>query len=151
MSIDATRIATPGVPSQGTIFARMPKTPIATDKAPKAIGPYAQGVVAPAGRLVFCSGQIALDPRSGEMVGAGDVRAQTERVLANLEAVLAAAGASLVSVVKTTIFLADLGDFAIVNEVYGKRFPSNPPARSTVQVAALPKGARVEIDLIAQK
>ena len=127
----------------------MPKTPIATDKAPKAIGPYAQGVVAPAGRLVFCSGQIALDPRSGEMVGAGDVRAQTERVLANLEAVLAAAGASLVSVVKTTIFLADLQDFGAVNEVYGRYFPTNPPARATVQAAGLPKGALIEIEAIA--
>ena len=127
----------------------MPKTPIATDKAPKAIGPYAQGVVAPAGRLVFCSGQIALDPRSGEMVGAGDVRAQTERVLANLEAVLAAAGASLVSVVKTTIFLADLQDFATVNQIYGRYFPTAPPARATVQVAGLPKGALVEIEAIA--
>jgi 2-iminobutanoate/2-iminopropanoate deaminase len=121
---------------------------IATDKAPKAIGPYSQAIAA--GNLIFTSGQIPLDPATQQMVE-GDVRAQTERVMQNLEAVLAAAGATFANVVKTTIFLADLGDFAIVNEVYGKRFPSNPPARSTVQVAALPKGARVEIDLIAQK
>jgi 2-iminobutanoate/2-iminopropanoate deaminase len=125
------------------------KTPIATDRAPKAIGPYAQGIVAPAGRLVFCSGQIALDPHTGEMVAAGDVRAQTVRVLATLEAVLAAAGASLASVVKTTIFLADLQDFGNVNEVYARAFGGHPPARSTVQAAGLPKGALVEIEAIA--
>jgi 2-iminobutanoate/2-iminopropanoate deaminase len=121
---------------------------IATDKAPKAIGPYSQAIAA--GNLIFTSGQIPLDPATQQMIE-GDVRAQTERVMQNLEAVLAAAGATFANVVKSTIFLADLGDFAVVNEVYGKRFPSNPPARSTVQVAALPKGARVEIDLIAQK
>lgn len=120
---------------------------ISTDMAPKAIGPYAQGVVA--GNMVFCSGQIPLDPTTGEMVGAGDVRLQTERVLENLGAVLAAAGASFASVVKTTIYLADLQDFGNVNEVYARYFPSAPPARATVEVAGLPKGALVEIEAIA--
>ena len=119
---------------------------VSTDKAPKAIGPYSQAVVA--GEMVFLSGQIPLDPQSQQMVQ-GDVRAQTERVMDNLAAVLAAAGVGFAQVVKATIFLTDLNDFSVVNEVYGKRFPSAPPARSTVQVAALPKGARVEIDLIA--
>ena len=125
------------------------RTAIATKSAPAAIGPYSQAVVAPAGPLVFCSGQIALDPTTGEMVGAGDVRAQTERVLENLGAVLAAAGASFASVVKTTIFLADLHDFGNVNEIYARYFPSQPPARATVQAAGLPRGALVEIDAIA--
>jgi len=125
------------------------RTAIATKGAPAAIGPYSQAVVAPAGALVFCSGQIALDPTTGEMVGAGDVRAQTERVLANLGAVLAAAGASFATVVKTTIFLADLQDFGNVNEIYARYFPSQPPARATVQAAGLPRGALVEIEAIA--
>jgi 2-iminobutanoate/2-iminopropanoate deaminase len=119
---------------------------IATDEAPKAIGPYSQAIVA--GELVFTSGQIPLDPETQEMVK-GDVRTQAERVMENLRGVLEAAGASFGQVVKTTIFLADLADFAAVNEVYGKRFTGAPPARSTVQVAALPKGARVEIEMIA--
>jgi 2-iminobutanoate/2-iminopropanoate deaminase len=123
-------------------------TVVSTEKAPKAIGPYSQAIVS--GDLVFASGQIPLDPATQQMV-TGDIRAQTERVMENLAAVLAAAGASFEQVVKTTIFLADLNDFAAVNEIYGKRFPRNPPARSTVQVAALPKGARVEIDLIARR
>jgi 2-iminobutanoate/2-iminopropanoate deaminase len=122
---------------------------VSTADAPQAIGPYAQGVVAPAGRLLFCSGQIPLDPRTGEMVGAGDVRVQADRVLQNLGAVLAAGGASFASVVKTTIYLTDLQDFGAVNEVYGRFFPKDPPARATVQVAGLPKGAMVEIDAIA--
>lgn len=121
---------------------------VTTDKAPKAIGPYSQAIIA--GELVFTSGQIALDPATQQMVD-GDVRAQTEQVMKNLEAVLAAAGVRFEHVVKANIFVADLGDFAVVNEVYGKRFPKNPPARSTVQVAALPKAARVEIELIARK
>ena len=122
---------------------------ISTENAPKAIGPYAQAVVANAGTLVFCSGQIPLDPKTGEMVGAGDVREQTERVLENLGAVLAAAGASFASVVKTTIFLADLQDFGNVNEIYARYFGQVLPARATVQAAGLPKGALVEIDAIA--
>ena len=121
---------------------------ISTERAPKAIGPYSQAVRV--ANLVFCSGQIPLDPQSGAFVGEGDVRAQTKRVMENLQAVLEAAGSSLERVARTTIFLADLGDFAVVNEVYGSFFPAEPPARATVQVAALPRGARVEIDAIAE-
>src|SRR5450432_3294202 len=122
--------------------------PIHTDAAAKEIGPYSQAIVA--GNLIFTSGQIPLDPATQTLV-TGDIRAQTERVMENLGAVLKAAGVDFPQVVKSTIFLADLADFAVVNEVYGKRFLSNPPARSTVQVAALPKGAKVEIELIALK
>jgi 2-iminobutanoate/2-iminopropanoate deaminase len=122
---------------------------IASDGAPKAIGPYSQAISA--GDFVFCSGQIPLDPATGEMVGAGDVRAQAKRVMENLAAVLAAAGLDFKHVVKTTIYLADLADFAAVNEVYGGFLADPPPARATVQVAGLPKGARVEIDAIAFK
>ena len=120
---------------------------IATADAPKAIGPYSQAVVA--GGLVFCSGQIPLDPKTGEMVGAADVRAQARQVMENLRAVLTAAGSSFDRVVRTTIFLQDLADFAPVNEIYGSYFKDAPPARATVQVAGLPKGAMVEIDAIA--
>jgi 2-iminobutanoate/2-iminopropanoate deaminase len=126
----------------------MPRQTISTPDAPQAIGPYAQAVSA-TGRLVFCSGQIPLDPKTGELVGAGDVRAQTERVMQNLAAVLAAAGASFANVTKTTIFLTDLQDFAAVNEIYGKHVGAPPPARATVQVAGLPRGASVEIEAIA--
>ncbi len=122
--------------------------PISTADAPKAIGPYSQAVAAPAGRLVFCSGQIPLDPRTGELVK-GTIEEETRRVMENLKAVLAAAGASFGQVVKTTIFLTDLADFAKVNEVYGGYLGAVPPARATVQVAALPRGARVEIDAVA--
>jgi len=126
----------------------MPRQTVTSPDAPKAIGPYAQAVTA-TGRLVFCSGQIPLDPKTGEIVGAGDVRAQTERVMQNLAAVLTAAGASFAHVAKTTIFLTDLQDFAAVNEVYARYFPDHPPARATVQVAGLPRGSMVEIDAIA--
>jgi 2-iminobutanoate/2-iminopropanoate deaminase len=122
---------------------------ISTAGAPKAIGPYAQAVAVPAGRMIFCSGQIPLDPATGEMVGASDVRVQAKRVLDNLGAVLAAAGASFESVVKTTIYLADLQDFGTVNEIYAGYFRKDPPARATVQAAGLPKGALIEIDAIA--
>lgn len=122
---------------------------VSTAGAPKAIGPYSQAISAAPGRLLFCSGQIPLDPATGEMVGAGDVRAQTERVLENLGAVLTAGGASFGSVVKTTIFLLDLGDFGAVNEIYARYFPGSPPARATVQAAGLPRGALVEIEAIA--
>jgi 2-iminobutanoate/2-iminopropanoate deaminase len=128
---------------------RMARETVSTDQAPKAIGPYSQGVIASGKRMLFCSGQIPLDPATGEMVGAGDVAAQTERVLQNLGAVLTAAGASFGAVVKTTIFLADLQDFATVNQVYARYFPTSPPARATVQAAGLPKGALVEIEAIA--
>jgi 2-iminobutanoate/2-iminopropanoate deaminase len=127
----------------------MSRQTISTTDAPAAIGPYAQAVSVPAGRMVFCSGQIPLDPKTGEMVGAGDVRLQAARVLDNLGAVLAAAGASFAAVVKTTIFLADLQDFGAVNEIYARYFPREPPARATVQAAGLPKGALIEIEAIA--
>jgi 2-iminobutanoate/2-iminopropanoate deaminase len=122
--------------------------PISTQAAPAAIGPYSQAIRS--GDLLFLSGQIPLDPKTGEMIE-GDVRAQAERVMENLAAVLAASGTTFARVLKTTIFLTDLGDFKVVNEVYGKRFEGvAPPARSTVQVAALPRGAKVEIELTAR-
>lgn len=124
------------------------KRSIQSPGAPKAIGPYSQAVEARGARTLWLSGQVALDPATGELVG-GDVVAQTERVLDNLAAVLGAAGAGFEHVVKCTIYLTDLGDFARVNEVYGRRFSGEPPARATVQVAALPRGARVEIDAVA--
>jgi len=119
---------------------------ISTDKAPGAIGPYSQAIKA--GGMVFCSGQIPIDPATGEFVS-NDVVEQTEQVLKNLSAVLEAAGTELGNVVKTTVFLADMGDFAAMNEVYGRYFSENKPARATVQAARLPKDARVEIDCIA--
>jgi len=122
-------------------------TIVSTEKAPKAIGPYSQAIRS--GDLIFTSGQIPLDPATQQLVQ-GDIRAQTERVMENLAAVLAAAGSGFDRVIKATIFVIDLNDFAAVNEIYGKRFPEDPPARSTVQVAALPKGARVEIELVAR-
>ncbi|HEY4219809.1 MAG TPA: RidA family protein [Myxococcota bacterium] len=126
------------------------KRVISTDKAPGAIGPYSQAIAIKASELVFCSGQIPLDPASGTIVDGG-IEAQTERVLDNVAAVLDAAGCSLQDVVKTTIFLADMGDFAKVNELYAKRFTEAPPARSTVQAARLPRDAKVEIEVIAAK
>jgi len=119
---------------------------IETSAAPKAIGPYSQGVRA--GDYIFFSGQIPLDPDSGEVVGE-DIATQTERVMANMEAVLAAADLDFDRVVKTTIYLVDLGEFSTVNEIYGRRFGKIPPARATVQVAALPKGVKVEIEWVA--
>jgi 2-iminobutanoate/2-iminopropanoate deaminase len=119
---------------------------IATDRAPKAIGPYSQAIVA--GELVFCAGQGAIDPATGEN-RRGDVAAETERTLDNLAAVLLAAGSDLAHVVKTTVFLVDMADFAAMNEVYAKRFGEHRPARSTVGVAALPRGFRVEIECVA--
>ena len=120
---------------------------ITTADAPAAIGPYSQAIHS--GDLVFLSGQVPIDPKTGELVG-GDIATQTERVLDNLAAVLAAAGCGFGDVVKTTIYLVDLGDFQAVNQTYAKRFTAAPPARATVQVSALPKGARVEIDAIAR-
>ena len=119
---------------------------VATEKAPAAIGPYSQGIKA--GGFVFTAGQIALVPGEGRLAE-GDVSAQTEQVLANLKAVLEAAGSSLERVVKTTIYLVDMADFAAVNDVYARHFRARPPARSTVAVKALPKGASVEIDAVA--
>jgi 2-iminobutanoate/2-iminopropanoate deaminase len=114
--------------------------------APRALGPYSQAVVA--GEVVFCAGQVGLDPATGRLVPGG-IAAETGRVLENLGAVLAAAGLSLADVVKTTVYLADLGEFAAMNEVYGRHFTPPYPARATLQVAALPAGARVEIEAIA--
>jgi 2-iminobutanoate/2-iminopropanoate deaminase len=119
---------------------------VATDKAPKAIGPYSQAIVTD--DTVYTAGQVALDPKTGELVGA-TVAEQTEQVLQNLTAVLAASGSSLGQVVKTTVYLADMADFAAMNDVYARHFGGHRPARSTVQAAGLPKGARVEIDAIA--
>ena len=119
---------------------------ISTNEAPAAIGPYSQAVRS--GSFLFCSGQIPLDPKSGQIVP-GDIAAQTRRVLNNIAAVLRAEGLTFDSVVKTIIFLTDLNDFQLVNEVYGSYFKQDPPARSTVQVSALPKGANVEIEVIA--
>jgi 2-iminobutanoate/2-iminopropanoate deaminase len=122
---------------------------VSSDQAPKAIGPYSQAV--DTGDLVFLSGQIPLDPAGGQFVGAGDIQAQTERVIQNLKGVLQGAGLTLANVVRTTVYLVDLAEFSKMNEVYARHFASEPPARSTVQVSALPRGARVEIDAIAKR
>lgn len=122
------------------------KEVISTNRGPKAIGPYSQAIRA--NGFLFVSGQIAFDPTTGQVVD-GDTARQTERILENLKGILEAAGSSLDGAVKTTVFLKDMGDFAAMNEVYGRYFPSNPPARSTVEVARLPRDARVEIELIA--
>jgi len=119
---------------------------VQTTAAPTAIGPYSQAIKV--GVFLFCSGQIPLNPVSGELV-AGGIAEQTEQVMENMAGVLAAAGLNFERVVKTTIFLTNLGDFAVVNGIYGKRFGAVPPARSTVQVAALPRGAAIEIECIA--
>lgn len=119
---------------------------VATNAAPAAIGPYSQAVKA--GGMVYCSGQIALDPQSGQMVGS-TAKEQAVRVMQNLEAVLRAAGSGFDKVVRTTIYLTSMADFAAVNEVYGERFPGHKPARATVAVKELPKGGLVEIDCIA--
>ena len=122
---------------------------IQTAAAPQAIGPYSQAIRIGGGNgLIFASGQIPLDPSTMQLVEA-DIRLQTERVLMNLQAVLEAAGSSLARVVKTTVYLADMNDFAAMNEVYGRYFDATRPARSTVEVARLPRDARVEIDVIA--
>ena len=122
------------------------RTIIATDRGPKAIGPYSQAIKA--NDLVFLSGQIPLDPATQQLIS-GDVAAQTERVLQNITAILDAAGTSLSRVVKTTVFLKNMNDFAAMNGVYGRHFTAEPPARSTVEVARLPKDVLVEIDVIA--
>ncbi len=126
----------------------MTRQVIHTANAPAAIGPYSQAISVANGKTVYCSGQIPLDPKTGQLVE-GDISLQTERVLENLKAVLTESGLGLGNVVRCGIFLTDLNDFAKVNEVYGRYFQEAPPARSTVQVSALPKGARVEIEVIA--
>ena len=126
----------------------MTRQAVATTAAPGAVGPYSQAIAS--GPFVFCSGQLGMDPATGELVEGG-VEAQAERALRNLTAVLDAAGASWADVVKTTIFLADIADFAAVNAIYVRHMPDPPPARSTFAVGALPKGARIEIEAIAHK
>jgi len=124
----------------------LPKKHVSSEQAPKPIGPYSQGVIS--GGLLFVSGQIPLDPATGEMVQ-GDIEVQVDRVLKNIMAILSQAKMGVENVVKTTVFLMDLADFPKMNEVYGRYLGKEPPARSTIQVAGLPKGARVEIDMIA--
>ncbi len=126
----------------------MSRRTIATEQAPAAIGPYSQGVQA--GNFVFTAGQVALDPATGQLV-AGSIEEQTRQTLRNLQAILAAAGCSMADVVKTTVFLVDLNDFKAMNSVYAEFFPIAPPVRSTVQVSALPLGARIEIEAVAFK
>ena len=124
----------------------MLKEPVKTSNAPAALGPYSQAIKV--GAMVYTSGQVAIDPATGEFIGGG-IAEQTDRVLKNIAAVLEAAGSSMDRVVKTLVFLADMNDFAAMNEVYGSFFPDAPPARSTVQVARLPKDALVEIEAVA--
>jgi 2-iminobutanoate/2-iminopropanoate deaminase len=121
---------------------------IATDAAPRALGPYAQAVVA--GDLVFCAGQVGIDPATGKLVPGG-LAAEAARAIENLRAVLTAAGLGLADVVKTTVYVVDLGEFAALNEFYGRYFPPPHPARATVQVAALPAGGRIEIEAVARR
>ena len=124
----------------------MPRTVLASDNAPKAIGPYSPAIQIP--QFIFTSGQIGLDPQTGELVSGG-VEAETRRALTNLSNLLEAAGSGLSKVIKTTVFLRDMGDFAKMNLIYAEFFPKDPPARSTVAAAALPKGASVEIEVVA--
>lgn len=124
------------------------KTIVLSKDAPEPIGPYSQAVAV--GNLLFCSGQIPIDPKNGQVVTT-DVKTQTELVMKNIEAVLKAGGVHFQNVVKATIFLTDMKDFATVNEIYGRYFPQNPPARSTVQVSGLPKGVNVEIEVLAHR
>lgn len=124
----------------------MPRERVSTDAAPAALGPYNQAIIA--GDLIFTAGQIALDPASGQMVG-DDVRTQTRRALENLSAVLGAAGSSLADVIKTTVFMTTMENYAAMNEVYAEFFPDTPPARSAVAVAGLPRNALVEIEVVA--
>jgi 2-iminobutanoate/2-iminopropanoate deaminase len=126
--------------------ATVPSKYVNTAQAPKPIGPYSQGVIS--GGMLFCSGQIALDPQTGEVVE-GDIEAQTERVIKNLLGVLKEAKMGPENVVKTTVYLADMADFPRMNEVYGRYLGKNPPARTTIQAAGLPRGVKVEIDVIA--
>ena len=127
------------------------KTAIRVEDAPGAIGPYSQAQVVRlhgGNRILYSAGQVGLDPKTGELV-AGDVKAQTEQTMKNLEAVLRGAGLTFADVVKTTVFLVDMADFQTMNQVYGARFPASPPARTTVAVGGLPRGARVEIEVVA--
>jgi len=123
------------------------KTVVSTPHAPSAIGPYSQAIRA--GSLLFVSGQIAIDPSTGKLIDATSIRAQTRRVLQNLLAIVAAAGGSVENIVRTTVFLKDMAEFADMNSAYAEFFPSSPPARSTIQAAALPRDVSIEIDCIA--
>ena len=122
---------------------------VLTKDAPEPVGPYSQAIWA--GDFLFCSGQIALDPKTGQVVGGSDVQAQTRQVMANIEAVLSAAKLNFSNVIKTTIYLTSMQDFTLVNEIYGGYFKKDPPARSTVAVAGLPKGVSVEIEVLARR
>jgi 2-iminobutanoate/2-iminopropanoate deaminase len=124
----------------------LPKKYVVTPQAPRPIGPYSQAVIS--GGFLFCSGQIGLDPQTGELV-LGGIEAQTEQVLKNLVAVLKEAKMGPENVVKATVYLADFADFGKMNEIYGRQFAKDPPARTTIQAAALPKGAKIEVDIIA--
>ena len=126
----------------------MPKVIIKTDQAPKAVGPYSQAVKIDAGTLIFTAGQIPLDPKTNDFVSGG-VGRETRQVLENLKSILEAAGSGLDQVIKTTVFLSSMDDFAVMNEVYEQYFKKNPPARSTVEVSRLPKGVRLEIEAVA--
>jgi 2-iminobutanoate/2-iminopropanoate deaminase len=123
----------------------MPKISISTEKAPKAIGPYSQAIKS--GNMLFISGQVAVNPATGELTG--DIKVQTRQVLDNLKSIVTAAGASLTDVVKTTVFLKNLDDFGTMNEIYKEYFPDDPPARSTLEVARIPRGSLIEIEAIA--
>jgi 2-iminobutanoate/2-iminopropanoate deaminase len=123
----------------------MPKEVIFTEKAPKAIGPYSQAIKS--GNLLFISGQVPVNPTTGELTG--DIKVQTRQVLENLKSILLAAGASTIDIVKTTVFLKNLDDFNVMNEIYGAYFPQDAPARSTIEVARIPRGALIEIEAIA--
>ena len=127
----------------------MAKSIVQTDKAPRAIGPYSQGVMVEPGRLVFTAGQIPMDPASGQVI-VGDIQAQTRRVIENLEGVLQAAETDLQHVIKTTVFLKDMNDFQVMNEVYAEYFNQDPPARSAVEVARLPKDVLIEMECVAR-
>jgi len=124
------------------------KEVIKTAEAPAAIGPYSQGIAAPCGKIIFSAGQIAINPKNGELVNGGIVE-QTKQVLENIKAILTASGAKMEDVVKTIVFLQSLDDFTLMNETYARYFPAHPPARSTVEVGRLPRGAKVEIEAVA--
>lgn len=126
----------------------MPKSIVQTDNAPRAVGPYSQAVKLEGESLIFASGQIALDPKTGDRIHGGIVQ-ETRQVLENLKAVLGAAGSSLEKVVKTTVFMHSMDDFGVMNEVYSQYFKTDPPARSTIEVSRLPKGMKIEIEAVA--